>query len=160
MLIRVRTLRHYKIHALDGEIGQLDQLYFDDETWTVSYVVVNLGSWLSGRQVLISPTAILEVDPLHKMLNLTLTKDQIEKSDDISTQNGCSPASDRLLNLFWMAFKSRTVRSKPNSSPFYQRQRSEGFWTRAICDFTVGRRERFSFAKHRCGGCISHHGAG
>ena len=83
MLIRVRALRHYKIHALDGEIGHLDQLYFDDETWAVSYVVVDLGSWLSGRQVLISPTAILEVDPPHKMLHLTLTKDQIEKSDDI-----------------------------------------------------------------------------
>lgn len=84
MLIRVRTLRHYKIHALDGEIGHLDQLYFDDQSWTVSYVVVDLGSWLSGRQVLISPTAILEVDPIHKLINLRLTKEQIEKSDDIS----------------------------------------------------------------------------
>lgn len=85
MLIRVRELRHYKIHALDGEIGHVDQLYFDDETWTVKYVVVDIGKWLSGRQVLISPTAILEVNPNHKMLNLTLTKDEIEKSPDIHT---------------------------------------------------------------------------
>jgi hypothetical protein len=62
----------------------VDQLYFNDETWTVKYVVVDIGKWLSGRQVLISPTSILEVNPNHKTLNLALTKDQIEKSDDIS----------------------------------------------------------------------------
>ena len=85
MLLRVRGLRHYKFLAIDGEIGHLDQLYFDDRTWAVKYVVVDIGNWLSGRQVLISPTAILEVNAIQKTIHLKLTKDQIEKSADSYT---------------------------------------------------------------------------
>ena len=85
MLLRVRGLRHYKFLTIDGEIGHLDQLYFDDKTWAVKYVVVDIGNWLSGRQVLISPTAILKVNAIHKTIHLKLTKDQIEKSADSYT---------------------------------------------------------------------------
>ncbi|MBE9080437.1 PRC-barrel domain-containing protein [Romeria aff. gracilis LEGE 07310] len=45
------TLRGYKIHASDGEIGKVDQFLFDDESWTIRYLVVNTGNWLLERLV-------------------------------------------------------------------------------------------------------------
>ena len=51
------------IDALDGEIGSVHDLYFDDQTWSVRYLVVDTGKWLSGRKVLVSPEAI--VKPWH-----------------------------------------------------------------------------------------------
>lgn len=45
------------IMATDGDLGKVDEFYFDDETWAIHYIVVGIGNWLSGRKVLISPVA-------------------------------------------------------------------------------------------------------
>ena len=58
MLNKVKTLRGYKLHSLDGDIGQVEEFYFDDHHWTVRYLVADTGPWLTGRQVLISPYAL------------------------------------------------------------------------------------------------------
>src|SRR5438876_3455863 len=50
------------IAAVDGDLGSVKDLYFDDLTWTVRYLVVDTGGWLPGRQVLISPMSVLTPD--------------------------------------------------------------------------------------------------
>src|SRR4029434_7853044 len=74
----LRTAGHLKgvtIEAMDGDIGSLQDLYFDDHTWTVRYLVVDTGTWLPGRQVLISPFAFQPV-PGASRLRTSLTKEQ------------------------------------------------------------------------------------
>ena len=83
MLRSVNDLKGFEIVATDGEIGNVEQFYFDDERWAVRYIVVNTGSWLSGRQVLLSPFSVMHVDRQNKKLQVTLTKSQVEKSPDI-----------------------------------------------------------------------------
>ena len=80
MLRSTRDLYGYKIHATDGEAGHLGQFYFDDHTWNVRFIVVNVGKWLHGRQVLISPAMITEVDDLGKTIHTALTTEQILNS--------------------------------------------------------------------------------
>jgi hypothetical protein len=58
MLRNVKDLRGYAIRATDGVIGRVDDFYFDDDDWGIRYLVVDTGSWLSGRKVLISPLAV------------------------------------------------------------------------------------------------------
>lgn len=58
MLRNIIDLENYAIHATDGAIGQVKDFYFDDETWVIRYLVVNTGSWLSNREVLIARTSI------------------------------------------------------------------------------------------------------
>ena len=55
MLRNVKDLRGYALRATDGAIGRVEDFYFDDEDWGIRYLVVNTGSWLSDRRVLISP---------------------------------------------------------------------------------------------------------
>lgn len=62
--------------------------YFDDQTWAVRYVVVDTGSWLGGRKVLLSPHAFARSlfgrpAPDSEFLTVNLTRDQIEKSPSI-----------------------------------------------------------------------------
>ena len=45
------------VNALNGEIGSVDDLYFDDQTWSVRYLVVDTGKWLPGRKVLVATEA-------------------------------------------------------------------------------------------------------
>ena len=76
--------------ATDGEIGKVEEFYFDDETWTVRYLIVKTGGWLSGRKVLISPTALNEPDWKNETFPVNLTKEQIKNSPDIDTEKTVS----------------------------------------------------------------------
>ncbi len=45
------------VEAMDGEMGKVEEFYFDDQAWIIVYLIVKTGNWLSGRKVLISPVA-------------------------------------------------------------------------------------------------------
>ncbi len=85
MLRSIKQLYGEKLGALDGEIGQVKDFYFDDDKWGVRYVVADTGSWLTGRQVLLSPpicsAALLRPE---KCCAVHLTRQQIQDSPSIS----------------------------------------------------------------------------
>jgi len=90
MLTNAKYLKSLGIRATDGELGTVDQLYFDDETWTIRYLTVDTGGWLGGRRVLISPFAVVHADWPARRLDLALTKQQVENSPDVDTQRPVS----------------------------------------------------------------------
>jgi hypothetical protein len=90
MLKNVSRMQDLTIHASDGEIGHIEEFYFDDETWTIRYLVVSTGSWLLGRRVLISPVSLRQPDWEVAQLYVALTKAQIENSPDIDTHKPIS----------------------------------------------------------------------
>ena len=51
-----------RVHAVDGDVGQVRGFYFDDEDWRVLYFVVETGHWLPGRKALVAPFALADVD--------------------------------------------------------------------------------------------------
>ena len=85
-----KRLKGFAIRATDGELGSVDQVYFDDETWAVRYLVVDTGGWLCGRRVLISPFSIIRTDWDAKRLDVALTKKQVENSPNIDTNRPVS----------------------------------------------------------------------
>ncbi len=90
MLRNVKDLRGYAIRATDGIIGHVDDFYFDDEAWTIRYLVVETGKWLPDRQVLISPISIGHPDWSAQLLPVSLTKAQVKGSPDIDTDKPVS----------------------------------------------------------------------
>ncbi|BDI34101.1 hypothetical protein CCAX7_61520 [Capsulimonas corticalis] len=90
MLIQVKDLHGNALRALDGEIGKIDEILFDEEQWTVRYLIVDTGGWLDGRKVLIAPAALGVLDWDLRVLNVNLTRDQIEKSPGIETNEPVS----------------------------------------------------------------------
>jgi sporulation protein YlmC with PRC-barrel domain len=83
MLHNVKDLHGDKIAASDGEIGKVDQVYFDDEDWRVRYFVVDTGGWLSGRKVLISPVSIDRSKSSDNAIAVALSRDQVEHSPSV-----------------------------------------------------------------------------
>ena len=86
----IKNLMGFTMGATDGEIGEVTDFYFDDLTWTVRYLVVETGNWLSNREVLISTEALLPGDWENEKFPVNLTKAQIEKSPDIDTNQPVS----------------------------------------------------------------------
>ncbi len=93
----VKSLTGFAIGATDGEIGKVTEFYFDDKTWTVRYLIVETGGWLSGRRVLIAPQAITKLDCDEKILSVTLSKDQVKTSPDIDTSKPVSRQQELAL---------------------------------------------------------------
>jgi hypothetical protein len=83
MLIAGSALTGYAIEANDGRIGMVKTLLFNDRTWKIRWLVIDTGHWLTGRQVLIHPSAIGSADHKLRHLPVNLTKSQIEASPDI-----------------------------------------------------------------------------
>ena len=90
MLTNATHLKGLVVRATDGEIGSVEQFYFDDETWAIRYLIVETGGWLGGRRVLISPFSVVYTDLLDKRLDVALTKKQVEHSPDIDTHRPVS----------------------------------------------------------------------
>jgi sporulation protein YlmC with PRC-barrel domain len=90
MLWNIKSLSGYKILAKDGEIGKVKDFLFDDESWLVNYLVVDTGNWLINRKVLIVPTVIDQPEWESKLFPVTLTREQVENSPDIGTDQPIS----------------------------------------------------------------------
>ena len=90
MLRSMKDLENYAIGASDGPIGHVKDFYFDDDSWVIRYLVVDTGSWLNGRQVLISPMAIRQANWLDRLLPMALTKEQVRNSPDIDADKPVS----------------------------------------------------------------------
>lgn len=75
---------------MDGEVGAVEDVYFDDASWKVRYLVLKTDDWLSGRKVLISPVALMEDGCKTGVFRVNLTQDQIRHSPGIDTDKPVS----------------------------------------------------------------------
>jgi hypothetical protein len=90
MLRSLSDLEGYAIRATDGLIGHVKDFYFDDEAWVVRYLVVEAGSWLLSRKVLISPVAVGQPDWTDKVIPVSITREKVKNSPDIDTDKPVS----------------------------------------------------------------------
>lgn len=90
MLRSINDLKNYSIVASDGSVGDVKDFLFDDLAWVIRYFVVETGTWLSSRKVLISPTAIQEPNWEEKIFPVLLAKEQVRNSPDIDTDKPVS----------------------------------------------------------------------
>jgi hypothetical protein len=90
MLLSMKDLENCAIRAVDGTIGHVQDFYFEDDTWVVRYLVVDTGSWLSSRKVLISPMVLGQPDWTQRILPVSITKEQVRKSPKIDTDKPVS----------------------------------------------------------------------
>ena len=96
MLIKAKTLEGFKLDSLDGEIGKVKEFYFDDRYWTIRYLVADTGTWLTGRQVLISPYALGDVNREGQDIAIDLTKSKSKTVPRWTVTSPCPTNSSRL----------------------------------------------------------------
>ena len=80
MLRRVSEIKSYKLRSFDGELGHISDLLFDEQSWAVRWVLVDTGSWLLGREVLLPPSQFKRIEEQSEELLIELTREQIENS--------------------------------------------------------------------------------
>ena len=90
MLRRIKDIENFAIIATDGPIGHVKDFYFDDDAWAIRYLVVDAGSWLSSRKVLISPISLRHLNWQGGTLPVSITKEQVKNSPNFDTDKPVS----------------------------------------------------------------------
>jgi len=83
-----RVVRHYHVHASDGEIGRIHGMLIDDQTWAIRYLIVDTSAWWLGHLVLVSPDWIERVNWQDSTVSVQLTREAVRTSPPyrLSTQ--------------------------------------------------------------------------
>lgn len=97
----LKELEGFSLKEIDGELGKVEDFYFDDQSWTIRYLIVRTGSWLSDKKVLISPSVLQQPDWDNKEFPVKLTKKQIENSPDIDTDKPVSRQQEEQLASYY-----------------------------------------------------------
>lgn len=97
----IENLIGFTIGGTDGEIGKVKEFYFDDEAWIIRYMIVETGSWLFSRKVLLSPQVVIKTDWDQKLFNVNLTIDQIKNSPLIDTDKPVSRQHEKDLYAYY-----------------------------------------------------------
>jgi uncharacterized protein YrrD len=84
------TLTGSSVIATDGEMGSIRNFLFDDQSWTIRYLVVDVGGWLTRRAVVVAIAAVEQPDWEKKTFHVHLTKEQVRHSPDVDTEKPVS----------------------------------------------------------------------
>ncbi len=76
----VIEFKGYTVHALDGDIGHVENVLADDTNWEIRYLVVATRNWLPGKVVQLSPYAVKDIDWFGRQINMNVTRDQVRSA--------------------------------------------------------------------------------
>ena len=93
----IKSLIGYGMEATDGDIGKVEDFYFEDTTWIIRYLILKTGNWFLYREVLIAPEAIVKRYKAPGIFAVNLSKEQIRTSPDIDTDKPVSRQQVREL---------------------------------------------------------------
>jgi uncharacterized protein YrrD len=123
-LRKLSDLTGYGFLAQDDEVGQLEEIYFDDQQWQARYLVVRTGNWLFGRKVLLVPEVIEGIDDEQKNIWVNLTRQQIEHAPPIDSEQ---PVSEHYQQQYYSYYDwepywttDPLFRATPAIPPFVQ----------------------------------------
>lgn len=72
----------YAIHASDGELGQVVDFIVREGSWSIRYLVIDVGNWLIGRKVLLSPRWVSRIDWSHQAVEIEVRRVMVEQSPE------------------------------------------------------------------------------
>jgi hypothetical protein len=73
-----KAVMDYHIEASDGDIGHVQGLLVDEQTWAIRYMIVNTSNWWLGHQVLIAPQWIKNVNWTEATVSVDLTRQAVK----------------------------------------------------------------------------------
>ena len=104
MLHELKDLIGHTVHAEDGEIGHIRTFLFDDRSWKVRFLVVDVGRWLTRREVVLPTAAVEHPEWDKKLCRVRLTKEQVCESPDVDTERPVSRQQELAMEEYYGAF--------------------------------------------------------
>ncbi len=92
-----KEVRGYRVEAIDGQVGHLDNLLMEGETWGIRYLVVNTGGWLKKHEVLFTPKLVDKVIWAEATVNINASRQLVESAPDYDRSSQIDRAYEEAL---------------------------------------------------------------
>jgi uncharacterized protein YrrD len=86
----MKNLLGFSVNGRIDALGEIHDLFLDDFEWVVRYLVVDTGSWLARRKILISPYSVNRIDNEENKIQTSLDYERIKDSPHIDTDRPIS----------------------------------------------------------------------
>jgi hypothetical protein len=93
-----REVTGYSIRGTDDSIGSIEDFLIDEEGWVIRYLVVDTGTWMSGRKVLIAPPWVSAVSWATQEVQVAMTCREIEASPEFRPEAAIDRAYEERLH--------------------------------------------------------------
>jgi uncharacterized protein YrrD len=132
MIISSKQLTHFAIHATDDKVGGIRDILFDDETYTVRYLVADTNTWLPlSRKVVISPISVVNLDTEGGSVHINMTVETLKNSPSIDEHKPVSREYEENLfkyfgyGYYWIGPGAWGEFAHPNELVELQRQEED-----------------------------------
>lgn len=99
--IDTQNLKDYTIQAKDGDIGHISDFYFDEDLFYLRYLVVDTEPFLLRNLVVISPISFRKINSDEKIVELNITKKELEDSPRIDSVDVISRQYEMAYNDYF-----------------------------------------------------------
>ena len=96
--IDTQDLRKYSIKTKDAEIGHVSDFYFDEDLFYLRYFVVDTEPFLLRNLVLVSPISLYSINQEEEVLEVSVTKEELEESPKLDSVDVISRQYEKAYN--------------------------------------------------------------
>jgi hypothetical protein len=86
-----REVIGYRVQALDGRIGHIEDFIFDLGDWSIQFLEVDTRNWIGGKKVLVDPRWAARVDWAERKVHLNLSLEAIKTAPAFGPLSGLTP---------------------------------------------------------------------
>ena len=97
----VKHLQAYTLVARDGDLGPVEEMYFDDEKWTIRYIVASLEELPDKERAAVSPVSVEQVDWKNGTIIVNLSREDVAGSPEVDAENPIGREKERQLNRYY-----------------------------------------------------------
>jgi hypothetical protein len=112
-------MRQLDLHAADGELGVIDDLYFDCHKWLIRYIAIGHEGEPRGTVHLVPALAMNGINKRHHEIYVELTRDEVIHSPVLEPRARISRAQERRIFDYygWPAYweHENAAQSAPNN---------------------------------------------
>ena len=89
------------VEAKDGEIGIARNFLFDDRSWKVRYLLVDVGSWHKRREVILPIASVEQSDSMTHTIHVNCTREQVSQSPAMDTKKPVSRQQEIAMHEYY-----------------------------------------------------------
>lgn len=101
MIRSLKGLLGNQVQAADGDIGKVEDFYFDDDKWSIRYLAVDSQDWITDRQLLFSPRVFGEIGTQDGVFPLSLSRERILNSPVIRRDQEINRQQEMELHSYY-----------------------------------------------------------
>ncbi|MAT13943.1 MAG: hypothetical protein CMJ46_01580 [Planctomyces sp.] len=76
----LKEVKGYTIHCPQGDLGHVEEMIVDTETWALRYLAIDTGNWLPGKRVIIGIDWLSEISWEEQHAYIELSRDDVQNA--------------------------------------------------------------------------------